>query len=213
MIEAVFFDMDGVLTIQKSSWNYVHNRLGIDNSLNFRKYIEKKITYDEFFRLDIESWLSKYPDIKSITIKEILDEIDIMPGLGTLMEFLHENNIKSYIISGGISWLADKINSIYSFDGIFANEIYTDINDHIKNCGNIMVEPERKDIVIKNIINEYNIEKKNTLSIGDSDSDYSMYIASGKFISCNTESKKLNAISEAKIDNDLSTLLEYIKLY
>ena len=39
MIKLIFFDMDGVLTVEKSSWFYVNNRLGINNRENYMKYI------------------------------------------------------------------------------------------------------------------------------------------------------------------------------
>ena len=81
MIKIIFFDMDGVLTEEKSSWFYVNNRLGINNRENFLKYMDGKLSYEDFFIRDIRALIEKYPGIRYDDIKKILDEIEPMPGL------------------------------------------------------------------------------------------------------------------------------------
>ncbi|MEM0139169.1 MAG: HAD-IB family phosphatase [Ferroplasma sp.] len=211
MIRGIFLDMDGVLTEERSSWNYVHKRLGIDNSRNFQLYREKKISYSDFFRRDIASWLDKYPDITGSEIKKILDEIPEMHGLEHFMSFLHSKHILVFVVSGGISWLASRLNEKYNFDEIYANEIIT-YKDKIQIKGNIYVEPDRKNIPIEKLMDKYNINKFESIAVGDSDSDYSMYAATGNFIAFNSQSEKLKRISIANIDSDISKVADYINL-
>ena len=213
MIKLIVFDMDGVLTEEKSSWHYVHQRLGLDNSENFRKYTDNEITYDEFFKLDLKLWLNKFNKLKKDVVVDILREIKIRDGLKNVMEYLHKNNIKSIIVSGGISWLSDMIMDKYHFDRSYANEIFTDEENNILPYGKINVVPDRKNAVIENIIKEYNVDRSNVLSIGDSKTDYSMYIASEYFIAFNSDDDFIKKISDYNINNDITEIIDFLNLY
>ncbi len=213
MIKLVAFDMDGVLTYEKSSWYYVHKRLGLDNSENFKKYTDKKITYDEFFKLDLNLWINKFNKIKKCEIVSILKEIKIMEGLPDVIDYLHKNNMKAIIVSGGISWLSDIIMDKYNFDYAYANEIFTDEDNNIIPYGKINVVPDKKNIVIKNAIKKYNINRDNVLSIGDSKTDYSMYTASKYFIAFNSDDDFIKSISDYNIDNDIKKVIDFLESY
>ncbi len=213
MIKLIVFDMDGVLTEEKSSWHYVHQRLGLDNSENFRKYADNEITYDEFFKLDLKLWLNKFDKLKKDVIVDILREIKIRDGLKDVIEYLHRNNIKSVIVSGGISWLSDIIMARYHFDRAYANEIFTDESNNILPYGRINVVPDKKNIVIKNIIKEYNVDSSSVLSIGDSKTDYSMYIASEYFIAFNSDDDFIKKISDYSINNDITKIIDFLNSY
>lgn len=213
MIKLLVFDMDGVLTEEKSSWYYVHKRLGIDNYNNFKRYIDKEIDYNTLFKLDLESWINKYGKIKKDFILNILNEIKIRDNLNYLIDYLNKNNIKSIIVSAGISWLSDIIMEKYHFDYAYANEIFTDINNNVLPCGKINVIPDKKNIVIENFIKKHNINKDNVLSIGDSKTDYSMHLASKYFISFNSDDDYIKNISDYNIKNDITKVIDFLNLY
>ncbi|KQB34851.1 MULTISPECIES: HAD-IB family phosphatase [Acidiplasma] len=205
----VFFDMDGVITREKSSWHYVHSRLGVDNSQNYKMYMDGKISYDEFFELDIKMWMAKFGKIKKSTIINILDEIKIRNCFDNVMSSLRKMSVKTAIVSGGISWLAEKIGAKYGINYVYANEILTDDNGYIIPAGRISVIPDRKDIVINKIIRASGIDKKETLSVGDSAGDYSMLVSTDRFLSINSDDKILNENAFAVINN-LGELLNYL---
>ncbi len=206
----IFFDMDGVLTVEKSCWHYVHSKLGVDNSINYQKYVKKEITYEEFFKLDINLWISMFGEMRKETVVNILKQIRIRDCVSDLIKILRNEHIRSIIISGGISWLADYIKEKYSFDEAYANEILTDGHGYIIPEGKIKVIPDKKNLIIKDIVKKYNVKKEETISVGDSTGDYSMYMETGKFFSFNTDDVNIKKISSGNIDKNLMEIIRYI---
>lgn len=213
MIKLIFFDMDGVLTVEKSSWFYVNNKLGINNRKNYMKYMKGELSYPDFFELDLKAWIEKYPDIRSNDIKNMLGEIQPVQGIEKTMNFLKDNNIDSVIVSGGISWLSDRLVRDYGITEAYANRIYCDASGRIIPEGEIQVDPAIKDSVMKKIMIKYNVKPEECLAIGDSESDYSMYRAVPNFIAFNSDSDFLLKISSTSMENDISGIIEYIESY
>ena len=58
-IKLVVFDMDGTLLKPRSCWAYIHEHFGTDNSEMLEKYIEHKISDQEFVKSDISLWQEK----------------------------------------------------------------------------------------------------------------------------------------------------------
>lgn len=213
MIKLVFFDMDGVLTVEKSSWFYVNNKLGINNRENYMKYMKGELPYSDFFRCDLKAWMVKYPGIKGNYIKSMLNEIKLVKGLGKTMKYLKDKNIISVIVSGGISWLSDRIASDYGINEAYANKIYCDDNGCIIPDGDIQVDPSNKDYIMGKIMSKYGVSPEECIAVGDSESDYSMYRAVHNFIAFNSDSDLLLKISSAKMENDLSGLIKVMESY
>ncbi len=209
-IKIIFFDMDGVLTPEKSSWHFVHRKLEVDNSENLQKYLNNEITYDEFFKLDLNLWISRFGEMKKETIVNILKQIEVRECVYDLINTLKNEGIKAIIISGGISWLADYIKENYNFDEAYANEILTDNRGYIIPEGKINVIPDKKNLIIRNILKKYNVKKEETMSVGDSSDDYSMYLETGKFFSFNSNDARIKRISSGDIDKNLMEIIRYI---
>ena len=76
MISAVIFDLDGTLTKVPSPWRYVHERLGVWETLAcsyFDEWMSGRITYEEFCRRDAGLWNGCSLD----EIYSYLDEIEL----------------------------------------------------------------------------------------------------------------------------------------
>jgi phosphoserine phosphatase len=211
MIKIIFFDMDGVLTEEKSSWFYVNNRLGINNRENFIKYMDGKLPYEDFFIRDIRAWIEKYPGIRHDDIKKILDEIDPVPGLENAISYLKRNGIMSVIVSGGILWLAERLVKDYGIDEAYANGIFSDSTGKIIPDGEVQVNPLKKDIVMKKVMEKYNVSPEECIAVGDSESDYSMYRAVNNFIAFNSDSEALSKISKITLGGNIMSVINYIK--
>lgn len=210
MIKLIFFDMDGVLTVEKSSWFYVNNSLGINNRENYLKYISGKLDYYDFFRMDIAAWLEKYPGITMEEIKGILDEIPVSPGIENCMAYLKKNNIISVIVSGGISWLSDRLKNSFGIDEAYANRIFSSRDGKLIPDGEVQVNPMRKDIIMRKIMAEHNLSPGECIALGDSESDYSMYKAVNNFIAFNSDSNILSSVARVNLTGNIDSIINYI---
>ena len=126
-IKLVVFDMDGTIIEPRSSWAMIHEHFGTDNTEMLQLYIDHKISDEEFVKADIKLWNSKSDKpVDENYINSILDKAKPRKGAEELITSLHEKNIKTIIISGGIQYLADKWAKKWNMDEALANDLIND---------------------------------------------------------------------------------------
>ncbi len=210
-IRLVVWDMDGVLTEHPSSWKYLHERIGVDNSVNRNSWISGKISYREFIQKDIQLWLDKAGRFTKQEAMEMLGQIRLRSNIIPAIEELRKHNIKSVIVSGGVSWLADLINNEKMFEMVYANEILTDHAGNIIPDGKPNVLPDRKDLIISEVQELLGIQKEQSVSVGDSPFDISMFRQTGIRIAYNPLDKSIADAADFVItSNDLYSVVERI---
>ncbi|WP_075057019.1 HAD-IB family phosphatase [Thermogymnomonas acidicola] len=172
------FDMDGVLTRSISSWQYVHEHFGVDNSENLRRYLAGEIDYMEFLRSDVRLWLSaRGGPVRAQDIISVLQG-GIPPKEGhrggSILK-LHSLGSAIAIISGGIFWLARMIGERYGADYVFANEIYCR-DGFLVPDGRMVVDPKNKSAVLAGLQRRLGIGRGGeTVSVGDTEQDVGMF--------------------------------------
>ena len=114
--DLVIFDMDGVLTRDRSSWTFVHDMMGVSNEHNLKAFIEGRIDEDEFIRSDIALWKGVDPDINIRKIARFFRELRLIDGIQETVACLHYSKIRCVICSGGIDLAAKMISDEYGFD-------------------------------------------------------------------------------------------------
>jgi len=124
MVSAVIFDLDGTLTGTPNPWRYVHERMGIWDTVAFTHmddWLCGRSTYDEFCRKDVQLWAGR--DVSEI--HSYLDEIEINPHVPEVVGTLVKRGIPSIIISSGFRYVARKIQSECHWEPllIYANEL------------------------------------------------------------------------------------------
>jgi phosphoserine phosphatase len=124
MVSAVIFDMDGTLTGTPNPWRYVHERIGIWDTVAFTHmddWLSGRSTYDEFCRRDVQLWAGR--DVSEI--HSYLDEIEINRHVPEVVGTLVERGVPSIIISSGFRYVARKIQSGCKWEPllIYANEL------------------------------------------------------------------------------------------
>ncbi len=181
--------MDGVLTNEVSSWEYLHRAFGVSNKSNWELYEKDKISYEEFLRSDVSLWLDKFGKVSEKAVRGILDKIELKRNLKDTLSKIRSCGIKTIIISGGVYWLAEKISTIVSFDDIYANCILVDSNGFLKKEGFAPVDPKKKGELLEKIQGIYDIRDENTVVVGDSDHDVFMFDHAAFSIAFNPSSR------------------------
>lgn len=206
------FDMDGVLTQPVSSWEYLHKRFGVDNSVNLGAYKSGRLSYIDFLRSDVKLWIDRNGTTSASTVISMLDQIPRRDGVYITMKTLRDNGIKTAIISGGIYWLAEKICESAVFDEIHANRIHTDNLNNIVADGEVMVEPRHKDAVLVQMQERLGVRPEETISVGDTFQDVAMFRHSGLSVAFNpVESSVSSGATFTVIGNDLAPILDLIE--
>ena len=78
-IKLVVFDMDGTLLEPRSCWAYIHDYFGTDNSDMLKRYIERKISDQDFVKADFKLWQDSTEDnVNEIQKRQMIKNIFIL---------------------------------------------------------------------------------------------------------------------------------------
>ena len=123
------------------------------------------------------------------------------------MKVLKSRGIRLGIISSGLSLLSDWMREKYGFDYAVANELgFTDgvLDGTIR----IHVHYDQKAEWVKDARQRFRAEKKETLAIGDSSGDITMFQMAGFSIAFNSRSPRLDEAADLSIrSSDLRDLI------
>ena len=209
--DLVIFDMDGVLTRDRSSWTFVHDMMGVSNEHSLKAFIEGKIDEDEFIRSDIALWHSVDPDINIRKIARFFRELRLIDGIQETVACLHYNNIKCVICSGGIDLAAKMISDEYGFDEYAAVTLLTDENGRLTGKAIKGANLSDKGVSVREFIKKYNTTPERTVSIGNSFTDIKMFESTGLSIAFNPEDGMTrNAADHVVESKNIADVLDYI---
>ena len=208
-IKLVVFDMDGTIIEPRSSWAMIHDHFGTDNSEMLQMYIDHKISDKEFVKADIALWNSKSDrPVNEEYINSILDKAKPRKGAEELIRSLHEENIKTLILSGGIQYLADKWAKKWNMDDALANDLIDDgegnLTAIIKSSGH------NKGPVMEGMIEKYNLSKNEIAAVGDTVVDIPTFERAGLSVAVNTEDERVISKANYHLKGDLSELTKLI---
>ena len=202
-IKLVVFDMDGTIIEPRSSWAMIHDYFGTDNTEMLQMYIDHKISDKEFVKADIKLWNSKSNvPVNEEYINSILDKAKPLKGAEELITSLHEANIKTIILSGGIQYLADKWAKEWNMDGALANDLIDDKNGNLTAI--IKSSGHNKGPVMEKMIEKYNFSKNEIAAVGDTVVDIPTFERAGLSIAVNTEDERVISKANYHLKGDLT---------
>ena len=208
-IKLVVFDMDGTIIEPRSSWAMIHDHFGTDNSEMLQMYIDHKISDKEFVKADIALWNSKSDrPVNEEYINSILDKAKPRKGAEELIRSLHEENIKTLILSGGIQYLADKWAKQWDMDDALANDLIDDSEGNLTAI--IKSSGHNKGPVMEGMIEKYNLSKNEIAAVGDTVVDIPTFERAGLSVAVNTEDERVISKANYHLKGDLSELTKLI---
>ncbi|MCE4608763.1 MAG: HAD-IB family phosphatase [Desulfurococcales archaeon] len=169
-IRMVLFDMDGVLVPIKSSWEYIHKLLGVDeDARRIKEQFENgEIDYMKWMELDTGLWVKATNGELTIwKLQEMFKDVQVRENAVKVARWLRKNGIIIGIVSGGIDLLAKRIASEIGADIWLANQLSYDKRGKLIPGGKPLVGV-RKDRVVKRIAGEYGVPLNNVMFVGDS---------------------------------------------
>ncbi len=162
----IVFDMDGILTVERSSWRFVHDHFGMDNEDGFNAYMNGEIDDREFMRRDISIWKGINEEVSIDDIRSILSSIRITRDMERSIKRLRETDAYICVISGGLDILLDIIGRDL-FHDTFANGLEVDPKGFLTGEGVLRVPLTGKDRVLETIVNERG-PFDHSIAVGDS---------------------------------------------
>jgi phosphoserine phosphatase len=208
-ISLVVFDMDGVLVDVKSSWQFIHQQFGVENTDNVNKYLKREISYQELMKRDIALWGRVHID----KIKRILSAVPLMPGAIETVNSLKESKLRTALISAGVSILAERLQKILGLDRIFANRILANEDGFLTGEGQETVNLLDKTSVLRRLAFEENIELNQCAVVGDSIYDVPLFKRAGLSIAFNPDNEEVSKSADVVVTRkDLREILRCLPI-
>lgn len=206
--KVVCFDMDGTLIRNTNSVEYLCKLSGKAN--------EAKIIEDMEMRKEInwvEADYQKAKLFKGLNTDEVgcafEKNIEVIDNLTNVLDALRKMKIRLVLITAGPIQVAEEMNNRYKFNQIFGSEyevkkgIFTgNIVNHLGNKGKLNS--------LESYCKSINVSLDEVISVGDSESDISIFEATGKSIALNYSDCLVGKAQEHIKTDDLCDILQYI---
>lgn len=210
-IRVVFFDCDGTLTSVRSSWQYLHERLGLwhEHADSFqRKFRAGEIGYEEFCRRDAELWKG----LPETRVREVLREIPYHHGVKETMETLRAAGIETVILSTGLSFLVDRVREELGVGRAVANELVVE-DGVLSGDIRINIQHDLKGDWVARILSDMGFDKEEAAAVGDGEGDLAMFEAVGLAIGYHPGEHILPALDHALHNGSFTDVLHVLRPY
>jgi phosphoserine phosphatase len=202
----VVFDLDGTLTPVDSLWRYLHDAFGTwsQAKLAAQRYRMGEISYKTSAETDTRYWAGT-----SLTqMKNILEAIPYREGVREVFNELRKREVKTVILSAGLSLLAEKAAKELGADLAIANELRTD-NGRLTGEVVVKVAVDGKQEIIERLASQLNVPLHDVALVGDRAFD----LSNEECLKIAYKPKDQVARREADFvveDDDLRAILQYL---
>jgi phosphoserine phosphatase len=208
-LKAVFLDCDGTLTTVKSSWEYLHRRLGLwdDHADEFQRlFREGAIDYYEFCRRDALLWKG----MPLASVMAVIDEIPYHEGARELADWLASEGILSIILSTGLSFLVERVRKELGITRALSNELL--VRDGIL-TGEIAIhiDYDQKGFQVQEMLERMGMTRDEAAAIGDGEGDKGMFESVDLSIGYHPHAGVLHALDYAVYNDSLSGVVTILR--
>ena len=213
-VSLVLFDMDGVLVDAISSWKFIHQYYQMNNDASVKAYVKGDIDDAEFIRRDVNIWIEQDEPMTTTKLHELLSTIPLMHGAKPCLQWLHQQGIKTAIVSAGIKTLATIVGQSLDITYVYANELLADEQGYLTGEGIVEVPLKGKDTTVRHIHEQTGVPYEEMVAVGNSCYDIPMLASVGLGVAFNpADTCVLDHADEVIKDKDLSQLIPIVQSY
>lgn len=160
----VVFDLDGTLTPVDSLWRYLHDSFGTWDRAKVaeQEYRRGEIAYKTWAERDARYWAGA----PLTQMKSILEEIPYREGVREVFKELRMREVKTVILSAGLSILAEKAAKELGADLSIANELRTE-NGRLTGEVVVKVSVTGKQEIIERLASQMGVPLQDVALVGD----------------------------------------------
>lgn len=203
-LKIVFMDVDGVLVPERSSWDYVHRALGVQDKAReaMRDFMEGRIDYTEWMRRDTQLWIEASGGrMHRRDLERILSRVPLTEGARALVAWLHRRGVRVILVSAGVEPLVSRVAREVGADGWVSPRLWFDKRGYLVPGGSPLVTPggERsKGKIIRRISMMYGADVSETAFVGDSKWDRDAFEAVAHPIAYGPHCEEIESIVECR---------------
>ena len=207
----IVFDIDGTLTTHVSSWQFLHERLGIWDDLADEyqnQFRAGRISYRRFCELDAAHWKG----METGNLHELFREIPYSTNAVESVRRLKEDGFVLAAVSSGVQFIVERVREDMKLDYAIGN-ILRVRQGRLTGGVSIRISHLGKAAALRRILRRFRIPAEETIVVGDSDGDVPMLKIAGYAIAFNPTGPTLReAASYVCRTNDFMEVYEHIRL-
>jgi phosphoserine phosphatase len=207
IIRLVIFDIDGTI-LQTYSWQHIHKYLNTRDQAKkyYDQFFKNEITYEKWAKLDAALW-KKQPITR---INQIIKKMPYTKGAKETLTFLKQKGIKIYLLSAGLTQVAQRIQSETSVDGYIANTLVTE-DGHLTGKVKVNVSFHSKDKHLPSILRKFHLTPQEIAAVGDDPTLIPLFKKVALTIAFNPANKNIEKHADITVkSNDLRDILPYV---
>ncbi len=209
----ICFDVDGTLIDDTIYiWVTLHDAFGVSRELrkkHYEDFMNKKITYPEWFELDILEW--KKRNIHKKDLVSQISRLSVIPGVHETISILKQKGYKIAVISGSLDLVLQTKLPEVKFDEVFINRLKFGENEKLTGGIPTPYDLEHKASGLIHIAEKYGISPEECVFIGDNENDVHIASIAGLSIGFNLKSEKLSEIVNVVVKKkDMREILQYL---
>jgi phosphoserine phosphatase len=162
-IKLAIFDVDGTI-LQTYSWQYIHQKLGTWSQAKSHRdqFRRHQITYEEWAKLDVSLW--KNQPVKQIT--RLVRQMPYTRGARETLTTLKQKGINIYLLSAGLTRVAERIQAETGIDGFAANSLLAK-DGYLTGEVKVNVSYHDKGKHLPAILQRFSLEASECVAVGD----------------------------------------------
>jgi len=207
VVKLVIFDIDGTI-LQAYSWQFLHQHLNTwETAQGYnQQFFNHQITYQQWARLDAALWKNQ-----PITrVRQIIDKMPYTEGAKATLSALQQAGIKTYLLSAGLTQVAQRIQRETGADGSRANTLIVK-DGALTGEVEVNVAFRSKDKHLPSILQEFDVTREECAAVGDDLTLVPLFRQVGLAIAFNPVDKTVETHADVVIrSNDLRNVLPHI---
>lgn len=181
-VKLIAFDMDGTLTTEPSSWEYVHRIFNLWEGradAHMARFLAGEITYEEFSLLDAMEWRGT----EVSQLETAMSSIGYSQCAREAVQAAREVGAKVAIVSSGLALLAQRVGRELGVDWVFANELVPSADGVL--TGEVVINVSIDDpgltkaAIVRRLRQIAGASKRDTWAVGDNWGDIPMFEEAG----------------------------------
>jgi phosphoserine phosphatase len=206
-IKLVIFDVDGTI-LQSFGWQYIHQNLGTwDAAKEYsQQFFNNQITYEEWARLDTALWKGQ----TIAKIREIIEQMPYTTGARETLAALKRKGIRTYLLSAGLSQVAERVQKETGIDGYTANTLLVK-DGFLTGEVEVNVSFHSKDRNLPRILQRFNVTQNECAAVGDDPTLIPLFKKVALAIAFNPTSKEVEENADVTVKNkDFRKILPHL---
>nr|WP_086940970.1 phosphoserine phosphatase [Thaumasiovibrio occultus] len=200
----VVFDMDST-AIQIECIDEIAKLAGVGEQV--AEVTERAMQGELDFEQSLRQRVATLKGADVAILDTVRQQLPLMPGMGNLVKTFQQFNWQVAIASGGFTYFSDHLKTGLDLTAAYSNQLGIENGKLTGEVIGEVVDAQRKAEILQMLADQYDVDRYNTVAVGDGANDLPMMHAAGTGIAFRAKPKVVEQAQKAVIHADLTGVM------